>query len=195
VIDAKPLIAARPVTGVNPMRPVDTAGNQKWLEQADARGERRRSLPYDILMLGIFLIITFAAAATGAFAGPDDWYGNLVKPRLTPPNWVFGPVWTTLYFLMALAIWNVWRRAGRASGWPIAVYILQLLLNAAWTILFFGAHRPSWALVDIGLLGIAILWLIRSCIPISRTSAALLVPYLLWVSFAAYLNWEFVRLN
>lgn len=169
-------------------------------QQPDNRQHRlttasRISRRQSIAAFLIFLVITFAAAGAGAVAGPDPWYRELSKPSFTPPDWVFGPVWTTLYFLMAIAAWNVWRRSPRTAALPIAAYLMQLVLNAAWTLLFFGLHRPAWALIDIGALWVAIAIVIALFAKTSRTSAALLLPYLAWVSFATFLNWQFVRLN
>lgn len=144
-------------------------------------------------MLAGFLGITFCAPLAGMFSLPGAWYEALNKPAWNPPPWVFGPAWTLLYTLMALAAWLVWKR----DGWrrPLMLYFVQLLLNAAWTPVFFGAHQLGWALVVIVLLWIAILATLRSFHGVSRKAGYLLVPYLAWVTFAAFLNFTLWRLN
>jgi len=126
-----------------------------------------------------------------------NWYSTLAKPALNPPGWVFGPVWTTLYALMGIAAWLVWK-----SGWgrkevkvALGVFGIQLFLNAAWSIIFFGLKSPGWALIDIVLLWLAIIWTIVVFYKISKPAAYLLLPYLLWVSFASYLNYSIWMLN
>lgn len=142
------------------------------------------------------ILITFGAASLGALSQPDAWYASLQRPPLAPPNWIFGPVWTTLYLLMALAAAIVWIQAGwRAAKLPLAIYLVQLALNAAWSPLFFGLHRPDLALLDIVLIWVGILVTMWAFARHSRLAAALLVPYLAWVSFATYLNAGFWWLN
>ncbi len=126
-----------------------------------------------------------------------NWYAGLVKPALNPPAWVFGPAWTTLYALMGIAAFLIWR-----MGWErkevkmaLGVFGTQLFLNAIWSIIFFGLQNPGWALVDIVLLWLAIVWTMVVFYKISRPAAYLLVPYLLWVSFASYLNYSIWMLN
>ena len=126
-----------------------------------------------------------------------NWYSTLVKPALNPPSWVFGPVWTTLYALMGIAAWLVWK-----SGWErkeikvaLGVFGIQLFLNAIWSIIFFGLQSPGWALVDIVVLWFAIVWTMFVFYKISKPAAYLLVPYILWVSFASYLNYSIWMLN
>ena len=125
------------------------------------------------------------------------WYTTLVKPNLNPPGWIFGPVWTTLYLLMGIAAFLVWNR-----GWSrrdvkaaLGVFLLQLVLNAVWSIIFFGLESPLWALVDIALMWLAIVWTMALFYKISKPAMWLLVPYILWVSFAAYLNYSIWILN
>lgn len=129
---------------------------------------------------------------TGSDGG---WYDSLTKPSFNPPSWVFGPVWTTLYALMAVAAWRVWRSADRRRRAALTLFAVQLVLNAAWSPLFFGAHRAGWALVDLCALWLALVATIASFARIDRLATALLVPYLGWVTFAGVLNAEIVRLN
>ena len=126
-----------------------------------------------------------------------NWYAGLTKPALNPPSWVFGPVWTALYALMGIAVFLVWR-----NGWEkkevklaLGVFGIQLFLNAIWSIIFFGLHSPGWALVDIAALWLAIVWTMFVFYKISKPAAYLLIPYLLWVSFASYLNYSIWILN
>ena len=132
-----------------------------------------------------------------ATAGGDSaWYQSLAKPSWTPPGWVFGPVWTTLYVAMGVAAWRIWR----AGGWnlhraALAVFVSQLALNFAWSFVFFGAQQVGWALVDIAALWVSIVLTIRLFGRIDRGAAWLLTPYLAWVSFAAALNAAIYRLQ
>jgi translocator protein len=149
-----------------------------------------------ILALFGFIAACFLAASMGAFFRPGAWYERLKKPAWRPPNWLFAPVWTVLYVMIAVSGWLVWREAGFAgAAFPLAVYALQLILNAAWTPLFFGLRRP-----DLGFAGIVLIWLsivatIALFIPIHAGAALLLAPYLAWVTFAAALNFTIWRLN
>ncbi len=138
----------------------------------------------------------FAVASLGAVFMPGDWYAALRKPAWNPPGWLFGPVWTTLYTMMAVAAWLVWKRGGFVfQRRPLALFLGQLVLNAAWTPLFFGLHRPGMAFAVIILLWLAIAATLVAFRPVSRAAAWLLVPYLAWVGFAAVLNGTLWRLN
>lgn len=149
-----------------------------------------------IVGLGCFIAACFLAALTGAWFRPGEWYERLRKPSWRPPNRVFAPVWTILYLMIAVAGWLVWRDAGFANaGLPLAVYALQLILNGAWTPLFFGLHRPDLGFVDIVLVWLSIIATIVLFYPIHVGAALLLVPYLAWVTFAAALNFAVWRLN
>ena len=149
-----------------------------------------------IIALVCFVAACFLAALTGAWFRPGEWYERLQKPSWRPPNRLFAPVWTALYLMMALAGWLIWRQAGFAgAGWPLAAYAVQLVLNAAWTPLFFGLRRLDLGLVDIVLLWLSIVAAIALFAPISVVAALLLVPYLAWVAFAGALNFALWRLN
>ncbi len=146
--------------------------------------------------LALAIAICFGAAAIGAQFTPGAWYASLQKPTWNPPNWIFGPVWTALYLMMAVSAWLVWRRLGWKVGRePLMLFGVQLILNAAWSWLFFGEHRPDLALIDITALWLAIvatIWIFRT---VSQIAAWLLVPYLAWVTFATLLNLALWRLN
>jgi tryptophan-rich sensory protein len=148
------------------------------------------------LALAIFLVATFSAGAVGAMFMPGAWYEALAKPSWTPPNWLFGPVWTALYILIAVSAWLVWREVGlSAARLALALFAAQLFLNALWSWLFFGLERPGLALIDILLLEAAIVWMIVTFWPLSRLAGMMLIPYLIWVSFATLLNAAIWRLN
>jgi translocator protein len=140
-----------------------------------------------------FIIITFCAPALGAFSMPGSWYAGLNKPSWNPPAWIFGPAWTLLYTLMAVAAWLVWKRAGFTR--PLALYFVQLVLNAAWTPIFFGAHELGWALIEIIALWIAIALTQISFFRVNRAAGWLLAPYLAWVTFATALNYTLWQMN
>jgi len=148
------------------------------------------------LALAGWLAVTFTAAAMGGFFLPGEWYARLQKPAWNPPNWLFGPVWTALYTIMAVAVWLVWRRGGFA-GQRVALllFLLQLLFNALWSPLFFGLHRPGLAFVDLLLLWLALLATVAAFGEARRLAGAMLLPYLAWVTFAGALNFAIWRLN
>lgn len=125
------------------------------------------------------------------------WYATLIKSPLNPPGWVFGPVWTTLYFLMGVAVFLIWRKGidRKDVRRALMIFDIQLAFNAAWSIIFFGLHSPLWALVDIVVMLIAILVTMYFFCRISKAAAWLLVPYVFWVGFAVYLNYSVWMLN
>lgn len=156
----------------------------------------------DLVALGVFLLITFGAAGLGSVAtagSVDGWYRTLRKPALNPPNWVFGPVWTVLYIMMAVAAWQVRRvslRLPRVSYVPaLSVWGVQLALNAAWSVAFFGMRSLGGGLAIIVPLWVAIAATGAFFWQRSRTAALLLGPYLAWVTFATYLNLRLFQLN
>lgn len=153
--------------------------------------------------LVISVIISESAGMIGSvFTIPEvsTWYAGLVKPALNPPAWVFGPAWTILYALMGIALFLIWKinpseaRHGERRR-AVFLFAFQLILNVFWSTLFFGLHSPGWAFVDIILLWLAIVWTIIVFYKISKPTAWLLIPYILWVSFAAYLNYAIWMLN
>lgn len=162
---------------------------------------RRRALGLVASLALTALAPIIGNAATGA--GLRDWYPRLAKPGWTPPPWLFGPVWTALYIAMAVAAWLVWAR-GRSAPDPslrrwaragLALYALQLALNAAWSVLFFGLRSPGLALAEILALWAAILATTVAFARVHRAAAGLMVPYLGWLTFAAALNLAIWRLN
>lgn len=154
----------------------------------------------DIPALLIALAIPQLAGGIGSVFTASKipgWYASLVRSPLNPPGWVFGPVWTTLFVLMGIAAFLVYQK-----GWhkknvqrALEVFGLQLILNTLWSILFFGLQNPFAALIEIFILWLAILWTIVAFYKVSRTAAYLLIPYIVWVSFASFLNGSIVWLN
>lgn len=158
-----------------------------------------------ILKLSIWkLIISIAICeATGIISsllsGPfmNPWFNSLIKPSWNPPSYIFGPVWTALYLLMGISLWLVWKSNASTNKKEVAIifFTLQLFLNFWWSLLFFKFHLTGLALVDIGLLLILIVITIVQFFPISRVASYILIPYILWVSFAAVLNYFIWTLN
>ena len=157
-------------------------------------GQRRPSAGRETLRLVIFLAITFGAAAFGAQFMPGPWYAEIAKPAWTPPSWVFGPVWTILYVMIALSAWLVWRAQPR-FGVPIGLWCAQLALNTIWSWLFFGRRRPDLALIDAVLLWLMVAAIMVGFARFSLLAAALILPYLAWVSVATALNLRLLQLN
>ena len=160
------------------------------------RVQDRDMNPGSLIALALFVFVCFAAAAIGTVPTINSlrtWYPKLRKPGWNPPNAIFGPVWTVLYLLMAIAAWLAWRQSG-LSIW-IAVFIVQLVLNAAWTLIFFGWKQPGLAAVEIAILWAAIAATLIGFYGLSPLAGLLLVPYLAWVTFAGFLNLAIWRLN
>lgn len=161
----------------------------------------RQTPPWIALLF--FLIVCYAVAGMGALFSTSSiptWYAALAKPSFNPPNWIFGPVWTVLYGLMALAAWLIWR-VPQAAPYSchrrkaLILFAIQLTLNFLWTPVFFYAHQLLIALVIIVLLWIAILITASRFWSLSRIAAALMLPYLAWVTFATLLNYQLFHLN
>lgn len=145
-----------------------------------------------------WLVLSFAASAVGAAASiqAQSFYGQLVQPAWAPPPWVFGPVWTVLFALMAIAAWLVWRNGGlRSQSLALSLFLVQLVPNALWSWLFFAWRDGALAFADIILLWALILATLLSFWRVRPLAGVILVPYLLWVSFAAALNHALWQLN
>ena len=143
--------------------------------------------------LVLSIMMALLAGGIGSFFTMTEiptWYAMLIKPTISPPNWLFGPVWTTLYILMGTAAWLMWRAAAPSvdKRRALALYVFQLILNALWSIIFFGMHALGVAFVELLILWSMIVVLIVLFMRISRPAGWLLVPYLAWVSFAGILN-------
>jgi tryptophan-rich sensory protein len=156
-------------------------------------------MPFFAKVILSILAVELLGGAGAAFTAPAirSWYGTLVRPPGTPPNWVFGPVWTTLYAMMGLSGAMLWQHGFQdpKARWALILFITQMALNLSWTPVFFGLHQTGPALVVIVVLWVAILATILALLPISRPAALLLIPYLAWVSYATYLNAGYVWLN
>ncbi|MCC4626114.1 tryptophan-rich sensory protein [Xanthomonas hortorum pv. cynarae] len=145
-----------------------------------------------------WLVLCYLVAALGAMASikAASFYAELQQPAWAPPGWLFGPVWTALYGMMAVSVWLVWWRGGWSSArGALSLFVLQLGLNGLWSWLFFAWHMGAWAFVDIVALWVALVLTIVAFAKWQRVAAWLLVPYLLWVSFAAALNYSVWQLN
>jgi len=154
----------------------------------------------EILKLVVSIIICLLAGVIGSIfttSAIPGWYAALFKPSFTLPNWVFAPVWTNLYLLMGISAFLVWRKGldNHLVNSGLRVFILQLILNTLWSFLFFGLKSPLLGLIEILLLWIAIVLTILSFFRVSKIAGILLLPYILWVSFAAILNFSIWRLN
>ncbi|MFB6124836.1 MAG: TspO/MBR family protein [Halanaeroarchaeum sp.] len=161
--------------------------------------EFARDRPVASLVFAVLVVeVVGGSGAVFTAQGLASWYDSLVRPAIAPPNWVFGPVWTTLFALMGVALWLVWRAAPdrpRAATVAVAVFAVHFLANLAWSAVFFGLRA-----IGPGLAVIAVLWLLIVATMgafdrVNRRAALLLVPYLLWVTFAAFLNYRFWALN
>ena len=153
----------------------------------------------DLIALAFFVALCLGIGALGAAVvatSVDTWYADLAKPSFTPPDRVFGPVWTVLYVLMAIAAWRVWRAADRDTRrGPLTLFALQLALTLGWTVVFFGLQKIGAALATIVVLDVGVVVTTLAFRPIDRWAGLLMVPYLAWVAFATVLNIAIWRLN
>lgn len=150
-------------------------------------------MPKDLIKLSVSIAICLLAGIVGSLSTiPEipNWYSSLNKPAFSPPNWIFAPVWTTLYILMGISLYIVWQKRKIPT-----IFWIQLILNAGWSYIFFGMKNPLFALIELVVLWVCILLTIRAFSKISKTAAYFLYPYLAWVSFASILNLAFVLLN
>ncbi len=152
----------------------------------------------EALKILVFIILCELIGAIGTIATSPNiptWYASLSKPAFNPPNWVFGPVWTILYALMGISAYLIYKSRNKGKNAALIVFAAQLFLNVLWSFAFFGAKSPLYGLVVIVLLWAAIVFTILKFRAISKTAAYLLIPYLLWASFAAVLNYSVWTLN
>ena len=154
----------------------------------------------DVYKFVIAILVCQIAGFIGSIltrSSVSTWYPTLIKPRFTPPDWLFAPVWITLYILIGMATFLVWRRGfhHQVIKRALALFGVQLILNVLWSFFFFGLKSPLAGLIEIGILGIAIILTIRSFLQVSRTAGLLLIPYFLWVTFATGLNLSIWYLN
>ena len=148
------------------------------------------------LSLGLILLITFAASGIGGFitsSFKEPWYSEIILPTFNPPSWVFSPVWTALYILMSVAIWIVWRKTSDKK--ILQLYFVHLFFNAIWSVIFFGFHQIFIALIDLGIILVFIIWLMKIYYQINKISFLLMMPYLLWSTYALVLNTTIFYLN
>jgi translocator protein len=149
------------------------------------------------MRLVLCIIVCLGAAGLGSLwttPALRPWYASLSKPSWTPPNWLFGPVWTILYVAMAIAAWRVWQKVGLTAV-PMQLFVLQLLLNVGWSAVFFRLRSPGLAFAEIVMLWLAILATSIGFWKVVPAAGWLLLPYLIWVSYATALNFSIWRLN
>ena len=144
-------------------------------------------------LAGFVVLVVGGGAGIGMATGPGEWYASLTRPAFAPPNWVFGPVWTALYVLIAVAGWRVWQQGSNRR--LVKLWWTLIILNFVWSPVFFGLHRIDWALLVILLLWATIATFIGIARRRDPVSAWLFVPYAAWVGFAAVLNAAFLVLN
>ncbi|MCK9532712.1 MAG: tryptophan-rich sensory protein [Gammaproteobacteria bacterium] len=159
-----------------------------------------RAIPLSTQSLGLvaWILVSVLAATIGGIAtmNAESFYSQLTQPAWAPPSWVFGPVWTVLYLLMGIAAWLVWRVNGfRAARGALSLFLIQLALNALWSWLFFAWHRGALAFADIVILWIMIVATTIAFWRVRALAGALLIPYLLWTSYAGALNYAIWQLN
>ena len=149
------------------------------------------------LSFTLFLTITFSASFIGrltTFSSKEPWYSQLEKSNFNPPDWIFAPVWTTLYFMMTLAVWIFWHSKNRDTN-TIYIYFIHILLNTTWSIVFFALHNIFLALINLMILVMLIIILTLRFKRVNNVSAYLMIPYLLWSCYALFLNFNLYLLN
>ena len=148
------------------------------------------------LSLVYILLVTFVASAAGSFVTSsykEPWYSEIILPSFNPPSWVFGPVWTTLYVLMSISLWIIWKN--KKDKKVLYIYFVHLFFNAIWSIIFFGFHQIFLALLNLLVILIFIVWLMKIYYKINKLSFLLMIPYLLWSTYALLLNGSIFYLN
>ena len=155
------------------------------------------SLAKKIISLLIFVFLAFGASAWGSLVTSfykEPWYSTIIKPTFNPPEWVFAPVWITLYIAMSVAIWLIWINPKRVEK-IIYIYFIHLLINGSWSLFFFGLHLILVSLIIIAIIIFFVIWLMKLYYPINKLSSFLMVPYLVWLSYAFVLNFYIFILN
>ena len=155
------------------------------------------SLAKKIISLVIFNILAFGASAWGSYVTnlyKEPWYSEIAKPSFNPPDWIFAPGWIILYIAMSVAIWLIWINPKRVEK-IIYIYFIHLLINGSWSIFFFGLHLILVSLLVIVIIIFFVVWLIKLYYPINKLSSFLMVPYLMWLSYALFLNFYIFILN
>jgi tryptophan-rich sensory protein len=150
------------------------------------------------LLISVVIPLIIGGISGGfTVSGINSWYATINKPWFNPPNWIFGPVWTSLYVMMGIAFYLIWKSDAVPSlkSQAITLFFIQLIVNFLWSIIFFYLQQPGWAFFDIVIMWVMILLTIFSFGKISSTAAWLLVPYICWVSFASVLNFAIWKLN
>tara|TARA_B100000965_G_C18953238_1_gene482261 strand:- start:61 stop:525 length:465 start_codon:yes stop_codon:yes gene_type:complete len=148
------------------------------------------------LSLGLILLVTFVASGVGSFVTSsfkEPWYSEILLPSFNPPSWVFGPVWTILYIFMSVAAWSAWKKTSDKK--ILQIYFIHIFFNSIWSVIFFGFHQIFIALIDLGIILIFVIWLIRIYYQVNKISFLLMMPYLLWSSYALILNGAIFYLN
>jgi len=155
------------------------------------------TLSKKIISLLIFTVLAFGASAWGGLVTSlykEPWYSTIVKPTFNPPDWIFAPIWIFLYLAMSVAIWLIWINPKRSEK-VIYLYFIHLLINGSWSLFFFGLHLILVSLIIIGIIIFFVIWLIKLYYPINKISAFLMIPYLVWLSYAFILNLYIFILN
>ena len=149
------------------------------------------------IYLGLFIFLSFFMSWWGGYISSyykEPWYSTILKPSFNPPDWIFAPVWITLYIAMSVAIWLIWINPKRVEK-ILYIYFIHLLINGSWSIFFFGLHLILASLIVIGIIIFFVIWLIKLYYPINKLSSFLMVPYLMWLSYAFVLNFYIFILN
>ena len=149
------------------------------------------------IFLGLFVFLSFFMSWWGGYISryyKEPWYSELIKPSFSPPDWIFAPVWITLYLLMGFAIWLIWLNPKKTQK-VFTIYFTHLFVNASWSITFFAFHQVLASLLIIALIIFLVIWLVKLYYPINKISAILMLPYIAWLGFAFSLNYSIFVLN
>jgi len=150
----------------------------------------------DLMGLAFWIVLTFSVAAFASQFEPGVWYTTIAKPDWTPPGWLFGPVWGMLYLAMSISAWLIWRqRSQSAVSIPLGFYMMQLAVNGLWSWIFFGRQWIGLAFIDLITLVILVAMTLAVFLRIRKAAGLMLIPYLIWISFAAALNFQIWRMN